>query len=59
MPYSDHASELKYLRKENPNLFQLTNDLSKPKLREDQPENNQNRLNTQPSRSLKFPEQSN
>lgn len=32
MPYSDHVSELKYLRKENPDLFITNNELSRKKL---------------------------
>ena len=32
MPYSDHVTELKYLRKEKPGMFNITNELSRKKL---------------------------
>jgi hypothetical protein len=49
MPYSDHVGELKYLRKENPDLFITNNELSRKKLppiEETEHENNRNSLNT-------------
>lgn len=46
MPYSDHVTELKYLKNVKPEIFKLNNDLSNKNLAIE-PENN-NTLNTYP-----------
>lgn len=45
MPYSDHVGELKYLRKANPNLFNTSNELSRPNLHQEEQAENYNRMN--------------